>query len=756
MHLVFSHHLDVGLDLPDKNVTNCVGFATSIVNRYIGEYIPRAIRVARAIKAGGNPDRLRYSVHSWIANLFVDCVPWRVADGCRAPFDPTKITCPTPEAVADFDQAVIDGDIVFSEAPFNVDAEAVGEPGFFKDLTSIAGALRERYANATVRDRDDAAPSLATWANVDVKGFARSAIPLLRQRGVGALYIGANGRPGAVPAGATPTRGLQPVVGAANATMFLWTDPPSNTSIPLLWHDGYGGYSERSSCIISPNGVALASYFRTDNAGPPDNTTEVQNVFDQVRRVFPHATSVVASSFGEFAAQALTPDVVAALPTSSLDWGDQWITGVATDPRRLAEYRVMVRARAQCIGAGRCDPGSPAMRNLTRFLAKNAEHTQGVQNEQWSPGIAGPQQKQDRDQSHWSNAEFGKVHNQHFNKFFQGDMSWLEARKFNALALEAVGEHGGLADGIRRRLAELQPQAPELDGLRRLPEPIAGAVLRTDGGGDMEIAFAADGSVSRLVLSSGGRDWASRNETLFALTYVTYNLWEKWDQKANLTCAEPGCANPEDKVWAPTLASVWHNCSAGRDDGVGGCRIVTNLRLDPRCHAKYGAPTAVAVEYVLRAGEVSVSLQWFDKRTTRLPESVMLSFFHRSDTWSLDVLGRWVTATGVAAGTTNPWQRAVWTGARVDDGSLVVESLDAALACPIVRGVGLLGDSSPMGEGNPAFPAAGAAVDGMAFNLFNNLMPISGFAQWYPFGVGELYQAADEASRFRFVVREAI
>ena len=48
VHLVFSHHLDVGLDLlPGKIVADCVGFATKIVQRYFDEHIPRAIRYGR-------------------------------------------------------------------------------------------------------------------------------------------------------------------------------------------------------------------------------------------------------------------------------------------------------------------------------------------------------------------------------------------------------------------------------------------------------------------------------------------------------------------------------------------------------------------------------------------------------------------------------------------------------------------------------------------------------------------------------------
>ena len=54
VHIVFSHHLDVGLDLPFKITGNCVGFATKIVQRYFDEYIPRAISLAEKIRNNNN------------------------------------------------------------------------------------------------------------------------------------------------------------------------------------------------------------------------------------------------------------------------------------------------------------------------------------------------------------------------------------------------------------------------------------------------------------------------------------------------------------------------------------------------------------------------------------------------------------------------------------------------------------------------------------------------------------------------------
>ena len=99
----------------------------------------------------------------------------------------------------------------------------------------------------------------------------------------------------------------------------------------------------------------------------------------KVQAVFPGAT-ILASSFDKFAAEALTPGVVSSLPRTDLDWGDQWITGISTDNKRMSHFREMARARAECIRAAvpECASDNPVMRNFTRWVAKNVEHTQGV------------------------------------------------------------------------------------------------------------------------------------------------------------------------------------------------------------------------------------------------------------------------------------------------------------------------------------------------------------------------------------------
>ena len=292
VHLVFSHHLDVGLDLlPGKITDDCVVFATNIVKRYFEIHIPREISLGTRLAASHPQLRFKYLVHAWIANLYVDCVPWHASDGCDD--NPANIICPTNEEVKAFDEAVRKGIIVYSDSPFNVNAEAVGEPALFEALTLISGTLDERY-NLT-----SAKAGSKVWSNIDVKGFSRSAVRLLAEQNYAALYIGSNGSPH--PANATPTWGLQPIVGRHNATIFRWRD--GNYSLPTIYHSGYGGYATREECIIASNGVALASYIRPDNSGPPLTTDEVLGVFSAVENAFPYA-DVIGSSFQHFARDA--------------------------------------------------------------------------------------------------------------------------------------------------------------------------------------------------------------------------------------------------------------------------------------------------------------------------------------------------------------------------------------------------------------------------------------------------------------------
>lgn len=730
VHLVFTHHLDVGLDLALKSTVDCVGFATKILQRYFDDFIPRALKLSREARLASPPFQFRYQIHSWVGAMFINCTSYTVQDNC--PLNPGTLKCPTPAAVAAFETAAQNGDLVWDAGPMNLNPGAVADPGLFSDLvTHISGELDSRFiANAS---------RVRVWSNTDVRGFVRSAIPALVGAGVDVLNINPNGHSSNCKVCAGP----QPAVGNQNSTIFRWYDPPSNKSVAVMFHNGYNSDIDRTTAFVIGE-TALMRHFRSDNSGPPDSLAEVQTAFNLARKAFPGA-EVVASSQSAFASEALTEEVVAALPQFEMEWGDVWITGMATDPRRLAEYREIVRARAACIEAGACARDSVALKNMSRYLAKPSEHTQGEQNEEWNPGyrLSGA----GLDHTSWSNSDFAKVHNPKHNIFEFGELSWIEARIYNDLAIGAAPPplRADLATRFAQTKASQAATRPALSGLVKASGlgPFCGSS-----------AITFDARTGALNVTLEG----DRYSEMLRYSYVTYADNETWDPRPNVK----KLAGAEDKVWYAAPTTIWHT-----PNGAGeSCRIVMESAVAAEAHSKYGAPASQWLDILVNGtgnsggAVMDATLQLRDKQTTRLGESMMVSNQPMSTTsssdqhWEMDVLSEWVRPEEVGEGG-NQFQHAINSGARFVSTAghttrgLLVESLDAGLACPMSVDPKLLGDSSPIGEGAPGYDAK-RVWTGMAFNLYNNLMPISGFAQWYPFGTGKFYSKEDESMSFRF------
>ena len=379
VHLVFSHHLDVGLNLGVNVVEFCTGFATTVIQVYFDEFIPLIMRLAAEVNSELDAEinataavdgRFAYTIHPWIASLYVDCVPWKIQDGCKLE-NTGQLRCPSEAQVAAFDAAVRRGDILWADSPMNLNSGVVGEPSMFAGMLDIAAALNERYGIVKTE---------RVWTNVDVPGFVRSSIPALKRGGATALNILANVG-SHYPctgncSGAVPTE----FAGNKTAAMWRWHEPNTDDEILVLFHraqydtpedipvidvgTSYGGFTRLDNMIVAPaGGVALASAVLADNTGPPATAAEVQKIFGLVRAVFPNATRIFGSTWDKFVAE-ITPAEVASLPRFSSEWGDQWVAGMVNDPGRLAKYRALLRARADCMASGACSLRDPVMRNL--------------------------------------------------------------------------------------------------------------------------------------------------------------------------------------------------------------------------------------------------------------------------------------------------------------------------------------------------------------------------------------------------------
>ena len=142
---------------------------------------------------------------------------------------------------------------------------------------------------------------------------------------------------------------------------------------------------------------------------------------------------------------------------------------------------------------------------------------------------------------------------------------------------------------------------------------------------------------------------------------------------------------------------------------------------------------------------------------------------------------QWVSPANVTAGG-NQYQHALWSGVRYttsgDDEAtgtaprgLWIGSLDAGMACPVLNKVAdstLTPEGSLLkacfkqdiknkapGGGGQQQPLTDAMIDGLSISMYANLFTISGYPQWYPFGVvGSNYQEEDATTKFRFSIEE--
>ena len=98
---------------------------------------------------------------------------------------------------------------------------------------------------------------------------------------------------------------------------------------------------------------ALVFLWREDNDGPPPTAAAVEREWALLGRQFPGA-EIIASTFDRFvSAIENVPDDF--FPVIDTEFGDTWIYGIASDPVKVRDMRVLQRCRTECIASGACD-----------------------------------------------------------------------------------------------------------------------------------------------------------------------------------------------------------------------------------------------------------------------------------------------------------------------------------------------------------------------------------------------------------------
>ncbi|KRC60955.1 hypothetical protein ASE14_08350 [Agromyces sp. Root81] len=684
VHVVFKTHLDLGFTDTAANVTD----------RYVHEYLPRAIALAEELERRGGEARFIWTTGSWMIHEAL-----RLGDA---------------EERAALERAIRAGHVTWHGLPMTTHTELM-DAGLVEHGIAIGRKLDARFGHSTMAAK-----------MTDVPGHTIGLVPFLARGGLDFLHLGVNG------ASAVPDV----------PEFFVWRAPDGN-EVVVNYAQSYGA-TELGVAVVPGGADALHLAHTGDNFGPPP-VEEVEALFAELQAAYPGAR-VIASTLDAFSREAVAAR--ASLPVLEQEIGDSWIHGVASDPVQTARLRALLRLRTEWLTAGALVPGTEECDAFSDGLLLVPEHTWGEDLKTYLPDyvnyekadfqraraadVVDPMRNADEfDVYAWAYTEHPSPQGLAYAAF---ERSWAEQRAHLDRALAALSpERRAEADAA---IAATRPG----DDAHAAP---AGAEIDLDAelaAGAYRVRFGTDGSLVALV-DADGTDWAGPEHPLAAYRYETFDERDeaRWleeycrDMDENAMWAVPDQAKPGLAIadtlpattFAPSIVSAEHST-----DGTDTV-VALNLALPEAACETWGGPRDIRLAYRFpaEAGPIGVTLDLRGKDASRLPEASWLGFRPRVEPgdWRLTKLDTPVDPQSVV---------------RNGNRSLhaVAEVTHTAAQTFSLRPV----DAALVAVGRPALYRFDNTVpdpdDGMHVNLHNNVWGTN-FTMWF-----------DDDLRFRFVL----
>lgn len=584
------------------------------------------------------------------------------------------------------EQAIHQGDIAWHALPFSWQTELLDQ-SMIAGALSLSQSLDRRFGRTT------------TGAKMtDVPGHTRGIIAPLAANGVKFLDIGGN-------SACTPAE-LPPI--------FLWKNP-SGASLPVMQHRNYGATAE-----VPGSDLAIDIEVRDDNSGP-HTPAEIAAIYSDLGHRYPNA-EIAAANLSDIA-NAVDP-FRRQLPVFTGEVGDTWIYGIASDPLKVARYREVSRLRSSWLAQGKFHAGDATDLALLRHVLLEPEHTWGTDTKTWL------------DFDNYKPAELAKMLDTKNYKVVQ--FSWNEKRQDLLAGISTLP--APLRAQAQQAITALTPVQPSLSA--KAAQHSANTVIETN---HFQLGFDPQtGAVTRLRNKSKGRDWASQNNPLALFTYQTLSTkdYEKFFAdyivlKEDWVAKDFGKPNidrigAESREWTPLLSDLQ------MEEDAAGHRILAALEIKSPIAFQSGLasfPQKIFLELILPAKNpvIHLTLSWFQKPATRLPEAIWLTFnpiAADSHGWALEKSGEPISPFDVVTGG-NRHMHALSKGFSYTEGqdSFAVETLDSPLVA--------LGDKTPLGftKSQPDL------TQGIHCNLFNNAWGTN-YIMWY-----------GQDTRSRFILR---
>lgn len=309
VYVVFKTHLDVGF----------TDLSSVVTERYVREFIPKALDVAERLEAEGTGERYVWTTGSWLIWEYL-----RTA----SPADAKRL-----------EAAIRRGDIVWNGVPYTVESESMNLD-LFESCLQLAKRLDKQYGKETIAAK-----------MTDVPGHTRSIVAPLSRAGIRFLHIGVN------PASPIP----------AVPEFCRWRDTDGSEVI-LVYQQDYGSEN------ILPNGkVAISINFTGDNHGP-HTYEQVKKIYADLHKRYPKA-QLIPASFNEIAKELEA--IKEQLPVVTSEIGDTWIYGYGSAPIRMAKFRALSALYSKWIREKKIDKTSDEALHFAIELGLIAEHTWG-------------------------------------------------------------------------------------------------------------------------------------------------------------------------------------------------------------------------------------------------------------------------------------------------------------------------------------------------------------------------------------------
>lgn len=483
--------------------------------------------------------------------------------------------------VTRLERAIERGLIRWHALPFTTHSELMS-PALFRAGLSYSQDLDARFGVTTRAAK-----------MTDVPGHTIGIVPLLAAAGVRFLHLGVNT---ACPVPDVPD-------------LFRWR-AADGSEIVVMYQNSYGA-------THLPEGMteALSFAHTNDNLGP-QSVPQTVEVYRGLAEAYPGAR-IRAGTLDEYGARLW--DRRETLPVIETEIGDSWIHGCASDPAKLARFRVLQRLFDRFEG----ERLTPERRAFGRRLCMVAEHTWGVDIKSYL-----------RDEEAWDRAEFEEVRDRD-DGFAFTEASWDEQRRYLDTAVRELAPED--RDRAEAELARLSAP-PRIEGIRGGVQAAAGWQITPD---------RETGDISRLTMPDGFRIEGRDGGPLLGVTHRSFDASDMQRHLDSYLTNRPGWAILDHGKPGLERAKTARSAEfrpAFDDWATNGAEVEIVGRMADDAHSELGAPARYRWHVTpMDADCLSITLVVENKRANRMPEAGFVTFDPEGVTgWEVLKMGHWL------------------------------------------------------------------------------------------------------------------